>query len=150
VYRSAKGHVPTDCLQHIIIPFLTSPVKLAVFFACRITVTLLSVAVLLFNRYHSSRVKPACRYGPCPNATCQAGLSVWAMSQCHLSGRPVGMVYVPVPRVRVAYRRGPCPSATCQTGLSVWAMFKCHVSGRPADVGHVPVPRVSLACRYGP
>jgi hypothetical protein len=110
------------------------------------------------------RVRLAYRCGSCPSATCQAGLSVramsqcdvsdslsvWAMSKCHVSGRPAGVGHVPVPRVRVACRCGPCPSATCQVGLSVWAMSLCHVSGRPAGVGHVPVPRVKLACRCGP
>ena len=75
---------------------------------------------------------------------------VRAMSQCHVSGRPVGMDHVPVPRVRPAYRYGPCPSATCQADLSVRAMSQCHVSDRSVGMGHVPVPRVRPACRYGP
>ena len=72
------------------------------------------------------------------------------MSQYHMSGWPVGMGYVPVPRVRLSYRCGPCPSVTCQTGLSVWAMPQCHVSGRSVGKGHVPLPRVRLSCRCGP
>jgi hypothetical protein len=137
------------CLQHII-PILTSPSNLAAFLTCHVTVTLLSVASILLNRYHCHVSSRPVVVGHVSCHVCQAGLPVWDMFHCHVSDRSVVVGHVPydvsgwpvvvghvpmprvrpacrcglypMPRVRLACRCGPCPSATCQAGLSVWTV----------------------------
>jgi hypothetical protein len=67
IYRCARSHVSKDCL-HSISLFLSLPNKPAGLFTCRVTMTLLASP-------------PCISVRSLPFVTCQAGLSVWAMSQ---------------------------------------------------------------------